>query len=65
MPDEGGLLGRGLRGGGLWPWVVGVSRVDEGVSLEGKAGRAMGVVLCEDEVVGVVLCEGVAVGVVL
>lgn len=44
---------------------VGVSLTEDGVSLVGSAGRAMGVVLCEEVAVGVVLCEGVAVGVVL
>lgn len=68
MPDEGGLLGSGLRGGLCPWWAVGVSLVeeeDEGVSLEGSAGRAMGVDLWEGVAVGVVvvLAEELPVGV--
>lgn len=73
------LRGNGLRGGGRWLCVVGVSLVDEGVNLEGRVtgvvlwdvivgvvrwGVAVGVVLWEFVAVGVVRCEGVAVGVV-
>lgn len=52
-------LGRGLRGGGLCVWAVGVSLMEEGVR---RQERAMGVVRWDDdEVVGVVRWEAVGV----